>query len=387
MSDTLELIAENVDASNDAIPHEADDSPRRESVRETIERSVDEVERASDESRTDDEESKPKRTRLRERRERAADAQQPEPRQEQDRSAAEETSTPQTEPQRLEAPVAWTKEARQDWNSLPDRAKREIIKREQDMARGVESLKARYAPIDQAAAKYRAPLSRTGLNDYQAVDTALGWLVNLADGQLPVQNRTQHAAMLVNQLVNIGAIDPNLMLQQLGIQAEVPQQQPQYVTPQQVSQLVNNQLIARDQQAAVELDNARTVSLYQNWRRDKPHIDAVEPYVLSLLTANPATGQAVIPLSQNNDDAAKLQRLDQAYQQAIWAHPDIRTQLERDRIKQIANAQQAEVNRARRASGSVSTSAPGTQIGRRAAPQRGLSVRESLKQAITELSS
>jgi len=42
------------------------------------------------------------------------------------------------EVQAVGAPQTWTKEAIQEWASIPERAQQEILKREEDMFRGIE---------------------------------------------------------------------------------------------------------------------------------------------------------------------------------------------------------------------------------------------------------
>jgi hypothetical protein len=60
----------------------------------------------------------------------------------------------QTPQQTVPAPERLSKEAKADWDKAPETVKQAFVKAEQDMQRGVEELRQRYAGIDQAIAPH-----------------------------------------------------------------------------------------------------------------------------------------------------------------------------------------------------------------------------------------
>src|SRR5260221_14737788 len=182
-----------------------------------------------------------------------------------------------------------------------------------------------------------------------------------------------------------------------------PGQQPDVPIPPSVQQYINkleqrqNQL---EQQVGQQFNNlgqyyqeqnaAKTQEMLEQWSRDKPHFDRVRVKMGYLLTPGP-DGAAAIPLRDGKVD------LDEAYSQAVWMDPEIRqeilaqqqTQAEATRKAKQEAAQKAaqdKADKARRTATSLTSSAPGAEVSRKDKSSVGLSVRDSLKNAIKELS-
>ena len=85
--------------------------------------------------------------------------------------AAPEPATP--------APEAWTKEAKAEWAKLPPAVQAAAVKREADMAAGVEALKKNYKEIDTALAPRMEAIRNFGTSPGAAVDRLFQWMEGL----------------------------------------------------------------------------------------------------------------------------------------------------------------------------------------------------------------
>lgn len=75
------------------------------------------------------------------------------------------------------APKTWSKEALAEWATIPDRAKQEILKREEDMFRGLEQYKAAAdvgRAYDSAVEPYKQILSAEGVDPVQLFQSFAG---------------------------------------------------------------------------------------------------------------------------------------------------------------------------------------------------------------------
>src|SRR5262249_13576935 len=77
-------------------------------------------------------------------------------------------------------PASWTKDAKEIWSEVPERARAEIAKREKDMEKGVKELKSKYKEIDEAIAPYDTVISEFGKTRGQAVGQLFAWFDALA---------------------------------------------------------------------------------------------------------------------------------------------------------------------------------------------------------------
>lgn len=313
------------------------------------------------------------------------------------------------------APAAWTKEAKAEWANLPDKVKAAVAKREKDVEKGVESLKNQYSEIDQAIAPYANTIRQFQKTPGQAVAQLFAWFDALAkDPDQAFPALLQSYRYDPRRLMAAYGIDLDKVIQaHQQMQGQQPQQQNGQVTPQgqpeeQISPAVQayiNKLEERLNgfqnqvgqtfnglaQSFAEQQQAKTHEMLEQWASDKPYFENVRVMMGHLLTPDPNTGQAAIPLKDGRVD------LDAAYEAALYAHPEIRAQVLADqqakaeasrlaKQQEALRIQQEKAAKARKAAGSVTTSAPGAEISRKPNQGKGLSVRDSLKAAISELS-
>lgn len=351
-----------------------------------------------------------------------------------DRDTDTETTarTDREEDKDVGAPTSWAKDAKDIWDDVPERARAEIAKREKDMERGVKSLKDKYKEIDDAIAPYDKVISEFGKTRGQAVSQLFSWFDALAknpDDAFPalinsykydprkiIQTYFPQAVAEYNQMrqyiaqqqqrqngqVQNGQV-PNGQAQNGQVQNGQVQQQQPVVHPQVAAYIkkLEDRLGGLESQVGQQFTGlaqhfeaqnaAKTQEMLDQWASNKPHFQSVRQMMGHLLTPDPNTGVAAIPLRDGRVD------LDAAYEAAIYAMPEVRAQILSEQQAQAEAARKAKAEAAlkvqqdkaaaaRRASGSITTSAPGAEIGRKTSPSKGLSVRESLQQAMKELS-
>jgi hypothetical protein len=357
----------------------------RESIREDITDAIEEV----------GEVEEPKQSR-RERR-RAAHAQRVaqeavEPDQETDRQPTETRS-----PTR-DAPTSWSKEAKAEWQNLSPRLRAEIHKREADMGRGAsavhkenEQIKQNvaqfaeqhqqiYGEIDQAIRPFAQTIQNFGKTPGQAVGQLFAWFDALArnpDEAFPALIRS-YKYNPDRMLAKYGyyRVNPQTGRPQQPQQSEIPPSVQQYIGA--LEQRINSidqrwsqqEQTNAQQQEAINAEN--TERMLNQWAEGKEHFAEVRVLMGHLLTPDPNTGQAPIPLKPDG-----TVDLETAYKWAVRA-----------KIGARAEAQQNYAAKARRKASSITNSAPGrNNDGSRQREQpRGTSVRDSIKDAIRQVS-
>jgi len=398
----------------DRQPREREPAPARTSVRDSLRKSFEDARRDESEEEPDD-----RQIRTREPVEPTDDAEPVESVEGEEQGRTE--PKPKTETQT--APTAWDKTAKASWNELPAPVKAAVLKREKDVEKGVQALKNQYAEVDQAIAPYSQTIRQFNKTPGQAVGQLFAWFDALAkdpDQAFPalLQSYRYDPRRLMTSygidLDKVIQVHQWMQQQQGGQQGQQPLQNGQYQQPgqvqqeEQISPAVQSYINKLEErlngfqnqvgqtfngmaQSFAEQQQAKTQEMLEQWASDKPHFENVRVMMGHLLTPDPTTGNAAIPLRDGRVD------LDAAYDAAVHAHPEIRAQVWADqqakteaarqaKLVEQQKAQQEKVAKARRAAGSVTSSAPGTEVGRRQVPSKGLSVRDSLKQSIAELS-
>src|ERR1700722_1517600 len=306
------------------------------------------------------------------------------------------------------APASLPKEAAAEWEKTPPAIQAAFVKREADMAKGVEELKGRYALIDQAIAPHNDALRQMNATPGEAVNRMFLWFKALAGN--PVNSFPELAkSMGINwdQLVAARSDNTSQQPQQpqqpqgtaAGGAPEIPEPLKNYVgnLERQVAQL--GQFVQQNiqqlggrfgsiEQNLNSQNEARTRENLSIWSKGKDYFEEVRQDMAKLIE----TG--IVPLKDGQVD------LDTAYERAIYLNPEVRAkvlaaqQQANQQVQQTAAAattaaNQSQVNRARKASVSLpSASTPGAgNTGNAAAKKPGqrLSVRDSLKAALTEL--
>lgn len=334
-------------------------------------------------------------------------------------TGTEERAVPKTQA----APAAWTKESKAEWAKLPEKIRKEVLKREADVEKGVKALKDQYKEIDDAIAPYATTIQQFGKTRGQAVTQLFSWFDALAknpDQAFPalIQSYKYDPRRIIQAFFPQALQQWQQMQQQLQAkngqarngQAQTGQQPAGAIPPaiqSYINKLEENQTKLQQQlggfqeqvgqqlsgwnQHFAEQNAARTQQELERWATDKPHFEKVRVLMGHLLTPDPTSGQAAIPLKDGKVD------LDAAYDYAVYASPEVRAmilaeqQAQADaarKAKQAAavKAQQEQTEKARRASGSITSSSPGAEVSRRDSQSKGLSVKDSLRAAIKELS-
>lgn len=375
-------------AGEAAVPEPRDGKPEKLSIRQSLEKGFADAKLAEKPA------PKPKKEKpARAADEMRAEAEGTTPAEGAEAPAGEAAAPAEGEAPKTAAPTAWPKEAKAAWEQLPEQVRAAVLKRETDVQKGVDELKGKYAEIDGAIAPHIDAIRRHGHTPGQAVNQMFSWFHALAgnpDVAFPALLRSFNydPRRLVPQAQQT-AIQPAVgadgkPVAQPG--GEVPPAVQQYITgiSQELAALKNafTQQIGQVQNTFQQQSEAKTQEVLMNWAKDKPHFEKVRVLMSQLIASG------AVPLKDGRVD------LDGAYEQAIWANPEVRGAVQADVQKaaqaaQVAAAakekaaQQAAADKARKSNVSLAPSAPGAPpVGK---PKKGRSVRESLRDAMEEL--
>lgn len=240
--------------------------------------------------------------------------------------------------QAVGAPTSWSKDALADWATIPERAKQEILKREEDMFRGIEQYKERAelgTKYDTVVEPYRAALAAENVDPVSLFQAFAGNHYLMSRG-----TEEQKYSVAAHVLGGYG-IDLHRLASMV---AQAPQVDPA------VAELRR------------ELNEVRT-GLTQRQQAEQAQLRSqIETQVTAFLT-DPANVYA----TEVGDDIAKLlaagvaSTLEEAYEKAVYANPVTR-QKEVDRLaaektQSLTAAEQARKEAARKAtSADVKTS-------------------------------
>lgn len=297
------------------------------------------------------------------------------------------------------APEGWSKEAKADWAALPPTVQAAVAKREADVTKGINDLKARQADIDTALKPRLEMIKGHGKTPGQAVDQLFSWFEALKanpDNAFPA-------------LAQSFGYDLRRLFQQQKPQQQQQQQQPAKVDPQaaagdqaegqqpDIMTAIKQALSGMEEKVTqrftalestfAQQSQAKTQEILDNWSKDKPHFEEVRQTMARLI----ASGE-VPPLQNGSAD------LDTAYDMALYAKPDIRAKVLADQQQKAKaaleaaqakeqKAQSEQAAKARKANVGLGPSAPGTQVSQQGKGKKGKSVRESLLEAMSEHSS
>lgn len=230
-----------------------------------------------------------------------------------------------------EPPKSWRKEAKADWQKVPEGLREEIFRREEDMHRGLSQYK-QFADIGTSLHKVIEPYGKmivdAGMNAPQLIGDLLMMQKVMTTGK-----PEERVSMALQILDNTG-----LTLEQL---TQVAQQRP---TPTQVDPNVAElrQQLAQLQGRFQSMDQEREQAVHaetnaeiEKFRSDPAHehFDAVALDMSALLANGRATS------------------LQEAYDKAIWAVPEIRAKLQQKHEQELAKKQAEQAAAARKAAG------------------------------------
>jgi hypothetical protein len=297
-------------------------------------------------------------------------------------------------------------EAAAEWEKSPALAAA-YARREEEMAKGVEKLKAAHAEVDTAIAPHAEAIRRHGHTPGQAVSQLFSWFQSLA-----ANPKVAFPALLQSFNAKPEDIFPQLagraaapVAQQAaaavaGDQAPPGGQQaaPAFELPPEYKQLMDGtfqKMTALEQQVQQFVTSQQaqqqraTEQIVGDWSKGKPHFERVRGQMAKLIQSG------VVGLKADGGVD-----LDGAYEAAVYADPELRgTMMQAEQKKaqdaaaaRVAAEQKAQADaaaKARAASKSLAPSAPGASPVNGAAQQRkkGESVRESIARAREEVAS
>jgi hypothetical protein len=267
-------------------------------------------------------------------------------------------------------PDAWkSRELQPLWQGLAPAVQAAITKRETDMAKGVEQLKARYQELDGAVNPYRDNIKRFGFTEAQAVDQLFKWQMALAG---PDKVRAFVALMQSH------GVDPATFAAALqGAQQGATPQQTSAIPPQLQTEIEGlKQKVGQFDQHFAQQTRTAAEQTVMSWAKDKPHYNAVKTLMGQLIQSGAAQPSATDPFG-----------LDAAYQMAVHAHPEVRELVSQEQRAKEAADRKAAADKARKAGSSMRTGVPAPPAlpNGAAKTNRNEAVRESIQRALAEL--
>lgn len=226
------------------------------------------------------------------------------------------------------APASWKKEAKGEWAALPLQARQEIHRREME----VQKVLNETAPIRQEAQQFRemvtpylARIQSLGVTPHQAVGELLKADYLLASGS-PQQKAAFIDKLLQDYNVDIAELD-SAISRRLGGQ---PQPQPQGFDPNQISQLVQQQLqqalapiYQQRQQQEQQIVQQAAMTVEQMALDPKyPHFEAVREDMADLMELNSRRGIYI--------------SVEQAYNKAVGMNPELSAMQQATQLNQSA---------------------------------------------------
>jgi hypothetical protein len=256
----------------------------------------------------------------------------------------------------IAAPASWTAELKAKWSTVPPDVRAYIAEREDQVHRQFsrnDEERNFGRVMSQTLQPYAETLRAIGATPDQAVSGLLN-VDNVLRKGTPEQKLEMVHEIMRSYQIPLEAVTQHQPLPQ----------DPRLGALQQQLQALQNQMAqgSQQQQAAVE-ERAAQAEL-EAFKANAPHLEAVRPMMAQLLTSGVATG------------------LQDAYDQAAWAHPEVRKLMLAQQTAATSNVQR--VARARAAGASIS-GAPGNATPNTAAPKRTL--REELKANLSEAQS
>lgn len=258
----------------------------------------------------------------------------------------------ETAPPSITAPNSWSAEMKAKFGSLPPEAQQYIAQRESEMHAAItqkgEQIKA-FEPIRQTLDQHREVFAKNGVSEAEGVSRLIA-----ADRFLE-----QRPLEAIQWLAESYGVD----LRQLTTGEQSSTDQPQAQTPREVLELrrelaqVKSYLTAQQRQSH-EAEQATVVKTVEDFAKDKPHFEKVRKIMGSLMQAGEAAD------------------LNEAYDKATYAHPEVRQLILEDQRKaaeaERKATQEKAVKDARKAGGINLKSTQGTT------PSKGGSLEDTM---------
>lgn len=231
-------------------------------------------------------------------------------------------------------PKAWAKENQTLWDSLPAATQDFLLAREDQVEKGFEKHRGTaesYRQLDSVLAPLDPMIQSYGTNRVDFVRQLAGWHQALANNP---QEAFPALARAYGYSINQGP------------SAAEQAQQPGYVTDPRVDQLtpvvsqLQQKLLDAERREA-EAQMRQTSEMVSKWASDKPHYDKVRIDMGLLIKAAAESGREM--------------SLDEAYQKATWANPEIADQLKKAEFEAIQKKAAEDAKKAKLAAVSAST--------------------------------
>lgn len=233
-------------------------------------------------------------------------------------------------PAPIAAPASLSKEIKAQWDKLDPAVRSEFVRREADVAKGIEQLKANYRGYDEALAPLRDEIRSVGKTEAEAIRMLADWRQAL---------RGPNKAQAFAALAKLEGIDLSQLVPRQPGPAQQSQTQPTdpaaflqpYIGPisQEVTAL-KTELQRRDAER-VQADIA-------SFAKDKPHFDQVRVRMGVLMQSGQIPG----------DNPREV--FDRAYEEACRSHPEIYGLIQQEaEAKRQAEAQAAQAATAQKA--------------------------------------
>ena len=234
------------------------------------------------------------------------------------KTAPQHEAKPDTRPRddagRFKAlPKSWRKELAPKYEALDPDIQAEVHRREEDIFKGIEQYKSKAEAAQSFEAviqPYMPTIQQLGITPQAAVQALMS-----ADHKLRFGTPAQKQAVLMD------------LVQQYGIQFD-PANPPAQADPTQQEIARLNDELRSLKQAQEQASLTPYVNAVNAFRADHEHFDTLQNHIFSLIE----TGAA--------------KDLESAYEQALWAHPELRQQA---LAKQREADQSAEAERVRAA--------------------------------------
>ena len=304
---------------------------------------------------------------------------------EEDKDAAqvEESSTEKAVAAKIQVkpPVGWTKEAKQKWNELPPEVQQSVAKREQEVSDGFKKYgedAGKYKELDSVLAPRREAIKSFGATEAQTIDRLFKWMESLSHPDKGFAKQ-QFLNLAKNFNIDLAAGQSDRKIEPVQEGEELPPALKNFM--ETVTGEVGNLKRVNEQQRAQAAND-----YVESWSKDKPHFQGVRQHMFALLQ----TG--VVPLKAGQLD------LDEAYNQAVYANPQIRekvvqeesakaTQIAEENRKKMEAARLAKLNKAKAAGSSISPRAPSGNVSQNnGKTNKSQSVRDTIKAAMQEVS-
>ena len=236
-------------------------------------------------------------------------------------------------------PSSWKKDAQAAWETLPEHVKDDVLRRETDFHRGIEQYKVhaqRALAYEQALAPYQDTLKALNV----APEVAIGALFkadSILRNGLPHEKAAYFAQLAQEYGVPLDGIE------------QAPPVDPAYrALLNEVRQLRQSEQQREQERQRAEMEQLN--STISKFAEGKEHFESVRDDMAALLQAGRASD------------------LEQAYDMAIWARPDLRSGLLQQQTRAAEEKARAEAQRLKAKTAAVSVKGSSPVSGKSANP-------------------